>query len=68
MPTWRVANVYIIRCVHEVEAPNEEEAIRRGMDQKDGLEATVPGRSPGQRLGIRAKYSYTELEEPIEEV
>lgn len=68
MPRWRVANVYIIRCVHEIEAPDEKEAIRRGMDQEDGLEATVRGRYRGQRRGIRAKYSHTELEEPIEEV
>ena len=55
MPKWKVANVYVIRCVHEVEADDENEAIRRGMDQDDDVDRA------------RAKYSHTEVVEPVKE-
>ena len=55
MPKWKVANVYVIRCEHEVEADNEGEAIRRGMDLEDNLDT------------MRAKYTKTEIVERLEE-
>jgi hypothetical protein len=67
MPKFRVANVYVIRCVHEIEADNDQQAIEKCMDLDDGLEATVSGRYPGQRLGIRAKYGHTYIVEEIKE-
>jgi hypothetical protein len=55
MPKFRVANVYIIRCVHEVEADNDQQAIERGMDQEDELDTA------------RAKYAHTYVIEEIKE-
>ena len=38
MPKWIVANVYVIRCGHEIEAPDEEIAVLMCLDADDDLD------------------------------